>query len=270
VQELVAPSPPQLLSISDNVSGGPVAFPTLITYTLTFDKPMDPTTIGPEDFGNGFSTEIEILTISPTADPAVFEITVTPVDPGVILFEIQQGAHLADLDGLSLDTSFAWSDDTTITIEPTAASPYEAWMNSFEGLNSPDPSYDFDGGGLATAIEWALGGDPTDPMDDLLIVPTLDLTTDPHGKIRFIFRRNAEAAADEATTITAEYGSDLRGWTTAVHQGTGANDITITEQSDGFEPGIDRVTVAVPRHFGTQGKFFIRLNIHIHLSHDTP
>ncbi len=157
------------------------------------------------------------------------------------------------------------SFELTITddSEPVGT-PYGTWADQFPALTDPDPTLDFDGGGLATALEWVLGGDPTDPSDDATIIPTIDAISDPDGKLLFTFRRTAEAAADENTTITVEYGNDLVGWTTATHQGNGVGDITVTEEPDGFAPGIDRVTVALPATTAdASGKLFARLQVEV-------
>jgi len=137
---------------------------------------------------------------------------------------------------------------------------YAGWAGGFAGLTNPDPTLDFDGGGLATGIEWVLGGDPTSGSDDAGLVPTLDTTSDPDGKILFIFRRSSGAAADENTAIQVQYGSDLDGWTAATHQGSGINQITITEQTNGFGSGIDKVTVALPASLAGS-KLFARLSV---------
>ena len=140
---------------------------------------------------------------------------------------------------------------------------FTVWTDSFPRLSDTTTSLDFDAGALATALEWALGGDPTAANDDTGLVPTADATSDPDGKMVITFRRNADAAADENTTIALEYGSDLNGWTAATHQGTGPDDITITETTDGFGPGVDQVTVALPASLAVGEKLFARLNVTI-------
>jgi hypothetical protein len=149
----------------------------------------------------------------------------------------------------------------TVTGGTTTAAPFDDWADGFPSLTDSDPSLDFDGGSLPTGIEWVLGGNPTDASDDAAITPSLDHTSDPDGKLLFIFRRSAAAAADEATTIAVEYGGNLTSWTHAVHQGTAANQITITEQANGFGTGIDKVTVALPASLAGAGKLFTRLRV---------
>ena len=151
-------------------------------------------------------------------------------------------------------------NDLELVIAP-GETPYHVWAHGFAGLDDENPALDFDGGGLATALEWVLGGDPTDASDDASIAPTVDNASDPEGKLLFIFRRTAAARDDPQTTVVVEYGSDLgaTGWTTAVHQGDGANEITIAELTDGFAPGIDKVTIALPLGLAAGGKMFARL-----------
>ncbi|MFZ9937626.1 MAG: beta strand repeat-containing protein [Luteolibacter sp.] len=136
--------------------------------------------------------------------------------------------------------------------------PYDTWIaGTFAtDLTDPTPSLDFDAGGLATGLEWVLGGDPTDGADDAGIAPTFDNTTDPDFFI-FTYRRADEAAADANTAIMVEYGSDLAGWTEAV---AGA-DVEIIETDDGAAAGIDLVAVKIRRTLAVGGKLFARLNV---------
>jgi hypothetical protein len=147
----------------------------------------------------------------------------------------------------------------------TPATPYTTWSGGpFQGsLTDTSPALDFDGGGLATGIEWVTGGDPTMAGDDAGLAPTLDDTSDPDGKVLFTYRRSDAALADTNTTITVEYGSNLSGWTTATHQGTGPSQITITEADNfyGSSPGIDKVTVALPASLAAGGRLFARLHV---------
>jgi autotransporter-associated beta strand protein len=162
--------------------------------------------------------------------------------------------------GLGEET--AWSPALGATIAPTDT-PFELWAKTFTDLTDASPALDFDGGGLTTALEWVLGGDPANSSDDASQKPTLDTTSDPDGKLLFIFRRSAAAHAASDTTIAVEYGSVLGDWTTATHQGTGSGQITFTEQADGFAPGIDKVTVALPASLAATGKFFARLKVRV-------
>ncbi|MFZ9937627.1 MAG: DUF6288 domain-containing protein, partial [Luteolibacter sp.] len=426
-------TPPRLVSIVDDVSGGPIPVSSALIYTVTFDKAIDATTIGPDDFGNLGSAGISIGSVTPTANPAVFEVAVSATGPGDLRLGIVAGAILSDLSGNPLTTTTALADDTTIMVlsgqllidgtaswkaesatvtgtfdasgsdklvviltgehgfnnaegtvssvtydgvpltpviqrnaqaaqtdtiynhlwildNPAAShvsgvivanvlnrgnvtvfglsgtlpgagataisnpntrsvdlttnapgslviasfgmggagntanvaavaadppltiasaqhnggsrnwdghvtayakvatagtgtysfsggneagahviaaeflaassmvtSPYQSWAGGAfaSTLTDPGPALDLDAGGLATALEWVLGGDPSDGGDDAGIAPTCDNTTDPEFFI-FTYRRADPAAADANTAIKVEYGSDLAGWTEAV------------------------------------------------------
>jgi hypothetical protein len=134
---------------------------------------------------------------------------------------------------------------------------YEVWSAQYPSAD-PDPALDFDRGGLPTGIEWVVGGNPAQGSDDAGLAPTLD-TTDPDGKFRFTYRRKDAAAADPNTSIAVEYGSALNDWTTAMHQGTGAGQITITEAPG--DSGFSEVTVALPGSVAVSGKLFARLKV---------
>jgi len=143
-----------------------------------------------------------------------------------------------------------------VTTGPGGTGEYANWAAGFPGLADTAPDLDFDGDGLATGLEWVLGGDPT-IADAAAIAPTYDNATDPDDFL-FVFRRTADSANDPGTTTTVEYGSDLLGWTPAED---GVNGIIIDEELDFFDPGIDRVTVAIPHALATSGKLFVRLKV---------
>ena len=178
------------------------------------------------------------------------------------------GQALAHTTGLTPDTttfSFntALTDILGLSVEFLAAdaaigTPYDTWAGGpFAGtLTDPSAGVDFDNGGLATGIEWVVGGDPTNGGDDASVAPVLDNTTDPDFFI-FTYRRDDDAAADANTAIKVEYGSALAGWTPA----TAGPDIIITPTDDGAGVGIDSVQVKIRRTLAVGGKLFARLNV---------
>ncbi len=137
--------------------------------------------------------------------------------------------------------------------------PYENWtVGPFQGtLTDSNAALDFDHGGLPTGIEWVVGGDPTKGSDDTGLAPTFDNTTDGEYFI-FTYRRSDAANTDTNTTIAVEYGSNLTGWTTAVHDGT---NIIITPTDEGGGTGIDLVQVKIKRTLATGSKLFARLKV---------
>lgn len=135
--------------------------------------------------------------------------------------------------------------------------PYADWTAGFAGLTNSYSNIDFDGGGLATGIEWVVGGDPTDPGDDAGNAPTLD-NSDPDN-FKFVFKRRDDAAADSNTTIVVEYGSDLMGWrNTAAH---GVIDGVTIDDSVVLGGGFHQVTVSIPKSLAVDGKLFARLGV---------
>jgi hypothetical protein len=139
--------------------------------------------------------------------------------------------------------------------------PFDLWAESHAGLDDSTPALDFDRGGLPTAIEWVVGGDPAHPGDDADLAPAFGASPGPDGKRVFIFRRSEPANEDANTTIAVEYAATLDGWTAAVHEGDDPDDITITETPGHFGPGIDRVSVALPARLAAGGKLFARLKV---------
>jgi hypothetical protein len=249
---------PASVLFTDDVAGGPVTFPDdgSIVYTVTFNEAMHPGTVHPADFGNAGSAGITVDSIVQLEDPAVFEVVVTPTGSGTLRLRIVAGATLTDLAGNPLNTTNAWEDDTEITVVGQAT--YGTWAGGFAGLTDATAALDFDNGGLATGLEWGLGGDPTNPGDDADIAPTVDNTSDPDFFI-FRYRRSDAAATDTGTSIRVEYSTNLNGWTEAV----AGPDITIESFDDVAGEGIDLVEVKIRRSLAVGGKLFVRLRAEV-------
>lgn len=463
--------PPILLSMADNVAGGPVLSFSQILYTVTFDRGINPATIGPDDFTSSGSARITVQSVTPTSDPAVFQVAVRAASPGDLILSIRAGALIRDLLGARLVTTNAINDNNTIrvqsgrvTINGTAfwqasANPVTGTFNasgsdklvvivtgenanpgqvgdvsnvtyngralikavdrsssstdqtyndiwyldnpgnftgtnvvsasitsrahvtvfglsgtkpgfgasaisaaasrsvnltttaanslviacfglggngntalttdittndspltlvskqhldsrgwsghatgyahvsapataaySFQGGNAsgahviaaeflaadvadphpyltwlagpfaaahtpPNADADVDRGGIATGIEWVLGGDPTDPGDDKNIAPRID-TTDAEF-VTFTYRRADAAAADPNTIVKAEYSNTLTSWNHAV----AGPHILITTEENGAAPGIDLVKVKIRRTLAVNDRLFLRLHV---------
>ena len=199
------------------------------------------------------------------ADGAKVKLNGTPTAPSHTLFQATAIDGTPVLDSEIPDHELVVADGgTTLKLNSTVVPPYLFWAAGpfADALTDTDPARDFDVGGLQTGIEWVVAGDPTDAIDDADLAPTFDNTTDP-DKFLFVYRRADAAAADTNTTIMVEYGSALSGWTPAVHQGTSPTDINITVDDNfyGANPGIDKVTVAIPRTLADGDKLFTRLNV---------
>ncbi|QTN33652.1 hypothetical protein HZ994_15485 [Akkermansiaceae bacterium] len=153
---------------------------------------------------------------------------------------------------------YALSEELTVLGTGTPPPGYAGWAGGFPGLSNTSADLDFDNGGLATGIEWVVGGNPTDGNDDPGLAPTIDNTTDPDFLI-FTFRRTDAANADANTAIAVEHGTGLSGWTDAVHDGT---NVIIETTDDGFDTAVDRVVVKLRRSaLSSDGKIFARLKV---------
>jgi hypothetical protein len=130
-------------------------------------------------------------------------------------------------------------------------------FNHLGPLSDPSPALDVDGGGLATGVEWVVGGDPTVGSDDPSRAPTLG-NSDPNTFV-FTYKRRDAAQADSNTTITVQYGTDLSagGWTTAAD---GVNGVTI-DATGVPEAGFHTVVVSIPKSLAVGGKLFARLKV---------
>ena len=247
---------PVLTSITDDKSGGPVTVNTLVTYTVTFSEDMDATTVTAADFGNAGTSGVTIGTVTETT-PGVFLVRATPTTVGTLQLRINQSAGLQDLAGNPLNTTSAIADDTSIAV----SSVFGTWANgAFSNgvLGNKDAAFDFDGGGLATGIEWVVGGDPTTATDDAAKAPTCDTTSDP-AYLTFTYRRSDAANTDANTAIKVQYCTNLGDWTNAV----AGPDIIINEYDNfhGSNPGIDKVEVRIKRTPALENKLFTRLNV---------
>ncbi|MES2924794.1 MAG: PA14 domain-containing protein [Verrucomicrobiota bacterium] len=137
-------------------------------------------------------------------------------------------------------------------LPPTGIDPgYTFWL-SYMGLQGTDrlAHADPDGDKIPNSLEFILGGIPSGTgANSIALLPKI--TTDATWAI-FEFRR-----ADVALTIDpfAQFGTTLSGWSRA---NNGVNGVQITTVDDGFGPGVDRVTVRVPR--AGVPKMFLRLN----------
>lgn len=129
------------------------------------------------------------------------------------------------------------------------------------------PGLDPDGDGLETGIEWVVGGSPNDVANpDSDKVPSGKLVTaDPDGDtidadyLLFSFSRSDVAAADSATTIAVEFGTDLVSWATAID---GVDGVVIVETNDPVETGLDLVECYLPISLAVPGnQLFARLAV---------
>jgi hypothetical protein len=144
-----------------------------------------------------------------------------------------------------------------IAAEPAPAAGFSTWANSFAGLTDWSPSLDFDHGGLATGIEWVVGGDPTLGSDDGSNAPTFN-NSDPLNFV-FSFKRRDSAAADAKTSISVQYSTSLasESWATATH----GTDGVVIDDSAVPAAGFHTVEVSIPKSLAPSGTLFTRLKV---------
>lgn len=111
-------TPPTLVSIEDNIAGGPIVAFNRLIYTVTFSEPVAASSVDIADFGNTGSAPITVNSVAPTGNPAVYTVTVTPTAAGNLTLAVLAGATISDLSSIPLATGAALPDDTTITVTP--------------------------------------------------------------------------------------------------------------------------------------------------------
>lgn len=109
---------PAVLDITDDNQGGTVvATNSLVTYTVTFNEPMNATTVNPSDFGNAGGADIAVPVVQQVS-AQVFLVKMTPTSEGTLRLEIPEGADLKDALGNSMDTEFVViQDNVTFSVE---------------------------------------------------------------------------------------------------------------------------------------------------------
>jgi hypothetical protein len=111
---------PTLVDMVDDRDGGDVAPNTVVTYTVTFDEPMDPATVDVTDFGNAGSADITVDSVTPVSgDNISFLVEVRATNTGNLRLQINQFATLEDasVNNNTLNTSTAIQDDVTIDVD---------------------------------------------------------------------------------------------------------------------------------------------------------
>lgn len=149
----------------------------------------------------------------------------------------------------------------TVAVEVEAAIITPSYLNWAQGtfagsFDNTNPNIDFDGGGLANSLEWALGGDPTDSGDDAALMPTFNNTSDPDFFI-FQYIVNSQAAADSNTNVRVEYGSTLASW----NEATPSADVIHATTLNGGGAGRNLVEVKLRRSLAVNGGLFARLRV---------
>ncbi len=205
--------------------------PTTSTSTVTFSGATAKVTV------TGTPAAATLMTAS--------NITGTPVlDPAIPGYE------------LAIE-----SGGTQLNLKASApAHPFNTWATTTNGLSGANAAAgaDPDNDGINNAIEFVIGGQPNPANANSMSSALLPTSTLDSSNLIFTYRRTDLSMTEPGIGINVEYGSDLNGWHTAVN-GTGGVAITVT--NDGFDTGVDKVEVSIPRSLAVGFSLFARLNV---------
>ena len=172
---------------------------------------------------------------------ATLALTGTPTGPELIIanFGSLTGAAFATITGLPSGYQVTY-DLTNKQIKLTAlGTGFAGWIGPF-GVSNPAANADPDIDGIPNALEYVLGGDPSQPGSN--IAPTV---TTSDGNLVFTFQR-VDASETSDISLVVEAGSDLATWpeTYVVSPGTPSAGVSI--QENGTAP--DTITVTIPQN----------------------
>jgi fibronectin-binding autotransporter adhesin len=156
------------------------------------------------------------------------------LDPGDLSGPVGAGTGSLQISGSGTDIELVVSGLGGLT-------GYALWAS--ENAPSGDPDDDYDGDGVANALEYVLGGDKE--SNDLARLPA---AAAPDGNLTFTFVRD-QASLDGSTTVAIEVGTDLAAWpdSYAVGTDTAGSSAGVTVQKNIPVAGFDTVTLTVTR-----------------------
>jgi exonuclease III len=137
-QVLPAPdtTPPTVLDIIDDKSGGPILDTETVVYTVTFSEVMNSTMLDAGDFEITGSPAATIDSVTATRNPAVFKVTVSPESgAGTLQLQIKSSADIQDLSGNVLLTTPLIADSEVIVVS--------VYMGLTLEISPNGPNFDF-------------------------------------------------------------------------------------------------------------------------------
>lgn len=146
------------------------------------------------------------------------------------------------------------SGTLTVTEGPSAP-PYQLWAEAHGIAGAGAADVDSDGDGISNGSEFVLGGDPSGPDSNLSAL--LPVMTRTGNTLKFVYRRADASSANYAMQVEISSNPSVNGWAPAPND---LGDPKILVESDGFGPGVDKVTVTIAM---TGPKLFARLKVEI-------
>lgn len=207
-------------SIVDDKSGGAVDINTLVTYTVSFSKDMDHTTVTAGDFGNAGTASVTISTVTETSPTSgVFNVQATPTTAGTLILKVNAGAVLTDVNVKNLVTSTAIADDTTLTV----LTAYQTWANGYLPTDVSNTAGNNDADSLTNLQEFAFGTNPTTTTSGTItyiangevtspgLPEARNLASGPGVAFRAVFGRRKDYVV-AGLTYTVQFSADLNVW----------------------------------------------------------
>jgi hypothetical protein len=148
---------------------------------------------------------------------------------------------------------------TGVLLVGPAGTAYDTWAaaNGLDGSAGKETNFELDpeNDGLASGLEWILGGLPlVRDAASVVPVPAIDTTN-------LVLTFTREDASDAETTLLAQWTTTLTEWSnvvvSATNSGPDANGVVITVTENGAAP--DDITVSVPRANGVNGTLDARI-----------
>jgi autotransporter-associated beta strand protein len=216
------------------------------TGTLTFN--IDGTTA--DQVVNGGTIDIANLNVAVNATGSGL------TEAEYVLVDATGGGTISGtFAGITGAPGYALNYDTPnqVKLVQSAGSAYTTWAATNAPTGNPDD--DFDGDGVANAVEFVLGGDKD--TNDLGKLPQVG---DDGTNMTFTFERD-QASIDAAVSVEIEVGTDLAAWPDSYTVGadTLGSDAGVTVSKDDPASGTDTVTLSVTKAPDT--KKFGRLKV---------
>ena len=138
---------PTVLDIVDDKSGRPILDTETVVYSVKFSEVMNATTVDVGDFENAGSPAATIESVTPTGNPSVFDVTVSPESvSGTLQLQIKSSADIQDLSGNALVTTPLIADSEVIIVRLNIGLTLKIRPNDsvfdFSWFSRPDKYYD--------------------------------------------------------------------------------------------------------------------------------